>query len=369
MDLLNLSDLETSFNVINTCSEIRENFSNNDKNIKQNVDFTYDLLKRKFVELQNENREYKSKVNLLENEKLNFKFNNSEINSRTLNTFKLKNKALKDEIFGLKNLLEFYKLSNEDSNNSKNSISKDQTLNILNESFNDLTLNQTKLMEEMEFHCNKVNELTNTINNYNEKLNYYNDNDKKIESLEKSLNQFTLHIDQIEIQNQNLKTEINSINKLCDLKQEKIKYLESKLIDQNKNVSHDSSFFEDRLSFLKTRLISSKSALSTSSTTSNSANNNNNSNSNNNGSMLNHQIITSAGSSSSYSNSNSLNYLDYSSTSLPDLPTSPNTTASSYSELMNDNLNNDILKPNIKIRSGFNLRIVKPSGENDFNES
>ncbi|GMF61317.1 unnamed protein product [[Candida] boidinii] len=85
--------------------------------------------------------------------------------------------------------------------------------------------------------------------------------------------------------------------------------------------------------------------------------------------MLNHQIITSAGSSSSYSNSNSLNYLDYSSTSLPDLPTSPNTTASSYSELMNDNLNNDILKPNIKIRSGFNLRIVKPSGENDFNES
>ncbi|OUM52212.1 hypothetical protein BVG19_g1379 [[Candida] boidinii] len=369
MDLLNLSDLETSFNVINTCSEIRENFSNNDKNIKQNVDFTYDLLKRKFVELQNENREYKSKVNLLENEKLNFKFNNSEINSRTLNTFKLKNKALKDEIFGLKNLLEFYKLSNEDSNNSKNSISKDQTLNILNESFNDLTLNQTRLMEEMEFHCNKVNELTNTINNYNEKLNYYNDNDKKIESLEKSLNQFTLHIDQIEIQNQNLKTEINSINKLCDLKQEKIKYLESKLIDQNKNVSHDSSFFEDRLSFLKTRLISSKSALSTSSTTSNSTNNNNNSNSNNNGSMLNHQIITSAGSSSSYSNSNSLNYLDYSSTSLPDLPTSPNTTASSYSELMNDNLNNDILKPNIKIRSGFNLRIVKPSGENDFNES
>ncbi|GME89406.1 unnamed protein product [[Candida] boidinii] len=370
MDLLNLSNLETSFNVINTCSKIRENLSNtNNKNIKQNIEFTYDLLKRKFVELQNENREYKSKVNLLENEKLNFKFNNSEINSRTLNTFKLKNKALKDEIFGLKNLLEFYKLSNDDdstNNNNKNSTtSKDQTLNILNESFNDLTLNQTKLMDEMEFHCNKVNELTNKLNNYNEKLNYYNNNDKKIESLEKSLNQFTLHIDQIEIQNQNLKIEINSINKLCDLKQEKIKYLESKLIDQNKNVSHDSSFFEDRLSFLKTRLISSKSALSTSSTTSNNNNNNNN----NNGSILNHQNMTSTGSSSSYSNSNSLNYLDYSSTSLPDLPTSPNTTASSYSELMNDNNLNDNLKPNIKIRSGFNLRIVKPSGENESNES
>ncbi|GME95732.1 unnamed protein product [[Candida] boidinii] len=79
--------------------------------------------------------------------------------------------------------------------------------------------------------------------------------------------------------------------------------------------------------------------------------------------------MTSTGSSSSYSNSNSLNYLYYSSTSLPDLPTSPNTTASSYSELMNDNNLNDNLKPNIKIRSGFNLRIVKPSGENESNES
>ncbi|GME84443.1 unnamed protein product [[Candida] boidinii] len=79
--------------------------------------------------------------------------------------------------------------------------------------------------------------------------------------------------------------------------------------------------------------------------------------------------MTSTGSSSSYSNSNSLNYLDYSSTSLPDLPTSPNTTASSYGELMNDNNLNDNLKPNIKIRSGFNLRIVKPSGENESNGS
>ncbi|KAH3660389.1 hypothetical protein OGAPHI_006975 [Ogataea philodendri] len=212
----------SSLNDQETLSTLR--FGSRAKHIKNSVHINSELsnneLKKRFLEQAKINEENNHKIQKLE----------------------ARNGTLEEENARLKEELEKYKgLSS--MNGSSDEIMK------LNDKIVQLETSHSSLTKELDQKTARITELESGAVESKESL-------VKLEALEKAIEHFSDHIEQVETQNKQLKKDIHSLQQMSNLKNTKIKELEQQLKGQEKLVEQDADLFEQKLNHLKGRVVS-----------------------------------------------------------------------------------------------------------------
>ncbi|KAG7783872.1 hypothetical protein KL910_000477 [Ogataea haglerorum] len=215
----------SSLNDQETLSTLR--FGSRAKYIKNSVHINSELsnneLKKRFFDQAKINEENNRKIQKLETR-------NQELEEE--------NGQLKEELAKFKELMNMKTTSEE--------VAK------LNDTIMMLKSSQLVLTRELEQKNAHIAELES-------KANVAVESTSKLEALEKAIEHFSDHIEQIERQNRQLKKDIQALQQMSNQKTDKIKELEQQLKAQEMLVEQDAQMFEQKLNHLKGRVSSHRS--------------------------------------------------------------------------------------------------------------